>query len=96
MTQQFIPDTHEVVVLLRNKTTGVESMLKLTEAFNVTVDIEREQDEPWFYPGEPYYARLMPPVTSVSLEITASGRNLLVVKDTDNIPEDEEDPNKWR
>lgn len=92
----YDPNIHEIVVLLRNKVTGVESMVKLTEAFNVSVDIDRETEEPWFYPGEDYYARVLPPVTQVNLEITASGRNLLIVRDIANTPVDEEDPNKWR
>lgn len=92
----YDPDIHEIVVLLRNKVTGVESMVKLTEAFNVSIDIDREAEESWFYPGEDYYARVLPPVTQVNLEITASGRNLLIVRDTADTPVDEEDPNKWR
>lgn len=92
----YDPNIHEVVVLLRNKTTGRETMVKLTDAFGVTIEIDRTPEETWLYPGEEYYARLLPPVTQVNLEITASGRNLVVVKDTANTPEDEEDPNKWR
>lgn len=96
MTQHYDPNVHEIVVLLRNKVTGVETMVKLVEAFDVSIGIEREPPEPWFYPGEDFYARLVPPVTQVNLEISASGRNLRIVKDTANTPIDDEEPNKWR